>query len=161
MQGRPKAMVYIKDEGSLFDAPIDFVWKYIFGGEEHDAAHKTTRNPKFEKVSDITIIYASERYLRGKWSPDRMRISMFPPISVVTEWLEGVLAGSKLTYVYSPQGNKTRIDVYGEFVSKTLSPEDVEAAAREFLETEYNADAPSIRAAFQKVRETGRHSKSG
>jgi hypothetical protein len=139
-------MVYVKDEGSVFDAPIDLVWQYIFGGEDHDSAHKTTRNPKFEKVSDITIIYASERYLRGKWAPDRMRISMFPPISVVTEWLEGVLAGSKLVYVYSPQGNKTRIDVYGEFTSTTLPPGEVEAAAREFLQTEFDADAPAVRA---------------
>jgi hypothetical protein len=139
-------MVYVKDEGSVFDAPIDVVWKYIFGGEVHDSAHKTTRNPKFEKVSDITIIYGSERYLRGRWAPDRLRISMFPPISVVTEWLEGVLAGSKLVYVYSPQGNKTRIDVYGEFTSKTLPPGEVEAAAREFLEAEFDADAPAIRA---------------
>lgn len=145
-------MVYLKDEGSVFDAPIDFGWKYIFGGEAHDSAHTTTRNPKFEKVSDVTIIYASERQLRGKWAPDRMRISMFPPVSVVTEWLEGALAGSKLVYVYSPAGEKTRIDVYGEFTSKTLPPEEVEAAAHEFLETEYSADAPVIRTEYLKVK---------
>ena len=91
-------MVYLKDDGSAFDAPIDFVWSYIFGGEGHDSSHKTTRNSKFGKVSDITILYGSERLLRGKWAPDQLRISMFPPISVVTEWLEGVLAGSKLVY---------------------------------------------------------------
>ncbi len=43
-----------------------------------------------------------------------------PPVSTVTEWLEGPLAGSKFVYVYSPQGNKAQIDVYGEFTSKTL-----------------------------------------
>ncbi len=145
-------MVFLKDEGSTFDAPIDMVWKYIFGGEGHDAAHKTTRKPTFEKVSDITIIYGSERLLRGKWAPDRMRISMFPPVAVVTEWLEGVLAGSKLIYVYSPQGEKTRIDVYGEFTSQTLGPEEVEAAAREFLQSEYDADAPAIRQQAAKRR---------
>jgi hypothetical protein len=145
-------MVYLKDEGSEFDAPIDFVWKYIFGGEGHDAAHKTTRNPKFKKVSDITIEYASDRLLRGKWAPDRMRISMFPPISVVTEWLEGVLAGSKLVYVYRPNGEKTRIDVYGEFDSKTLPPGEVEAAAREFLQSEFDADAAAIKVEFQKTK---------
>jgi hypothetical protein len=138
-------MVWIEDKGSTFDAPIDFVWKYIFGGDGHDSSHKTTRQSKFGKVSDITITYGSERYLRGKWGPDLMRISMFPPVSVVTEWLEGVLAGSKLTYVYTPQGEKTRIDVYGEFTSPTLSASDVEAAAREFLDTEFEADAPVIR----------------
>ena len=113
-------MVYLKDEGSEFEAPIDFVWKYIFGGLNHDSSHKTTRNPKFKKVSDITIEYGSERHLRGKWAPDRLRISMVPPVTVVTEWLEGALEGSKFVYVYSPRGNKTRIDVYGEFTSKTL-----------------------------------------
>jgi hypothetical protein len=143
-------MVYLKDEGSVFDAPIDFVWKYIFGGENHDSAHKTTRNPKFGKVSEITILYGSERYLRGKWAPDQLRISMFPPVTVVTEWLKGALAGSKLVYLYSPEGEKTRIDVYGEFTSNTLPPQEVEAAAREFLENEFAADAPAIRDAYLK-----------
>jgi hypothetical protein len=149
-------MVYLEDLGSEFEAPIDFVWKYIFGGDAHDGAHTTTRNSKISKVSDITIDYASERLLRGKWAPDRMRISMFPPVSVVTEWLEGVLAGSKLVYVYSPHGNKTRIDVYGEFRSKTLPAAEVEAAAREFLESEFAADAPVIKAEFQKTKGASR-----
>lgn len=147
-------MVYLKDEGSEFDAPIDFVWKYIFGGSAHDGAHTTTRNPKFKKVSDITIEYGSERLLRGKWAPDRMRITMVEPISVTTEWLEGVLAGSKMVYLYSPHGERTRVDVYGEFTSPTLPPEEVEAAAREFLEAEFAADAPMIRAEYRKSRAT-------
>jgi hypothetical protein len=138
-------MVFLRDEGSVFDAPIEVVWEYMTG-ETHDAAHTTTRNPTFEKVSDLTIIYGSERYLRGKWAPDKLRISMFPPVAVVTEWLEGVLAGSKFVYLYSPHRHRTRIDVYGEFNSKTLPPDEVEAAAREFLDTEYAADAPAVRA---------------
>jgi hypothetical protein len=147
-------MVFVKDEGSVFDAPIDVVWQYIFGGEGHDSAHKTTRNPKFGKVSDITILYGSERFLRGKWAPDRMRITMVPPISVVTEWLEGQLEGSKMVYVYSPEGNKTRIDVYGEFTSKTLPKDEVEAAAREFLEMEFAADAPAVREFAKKAKQS-------
>ncbi len=145
-------MVYLKDEGSEFEAPIDFVWKYIFGGEAHDGAHKTTRKPKFKQVSDITIEYGSERLLRGKWAPDLMRITMVPPVSVTTEWLEGVLAGSKFVYVYKPKGARTAIDVYGEFTSKTLAPEEVEAAAREFLESEFRDDAPVVKAQYEKSK---------
>lgn len=145
-------MVYLKDEGSEFDAPVDLVWKYIFGGSAHDSAHKTARNPKFKKVSDITIEYGSERLVRGKRAPDRMRTTMVQPISVTTEWLEGVLAGSKRVYLYSPHGERTRIDVYGEFTSPTLPPEEVDAAARESLETEFAADAPMIRAENRKSR---------
>ena len=144
-------MVYLKDEESEFDAPMDFVWKYVLGGDAHDSAHTTTRNSKFKKVSEITFEYASERLLRGTWSPDRMRITMLSPVAVATEWLEGALAGSTFVYVYSPRGNKTGISVYGEFSSKTLSPSEVEATAHEFLDTEFRDDAPVIRAEYQKV----------
>ena len=149
-------MVFVKDEGSEFDAPIDFVWKYIFGGGAHDSAHKTTRNPTFKEVSDITIEYGSERFLRGKWAPDRLRITMVQPISVTTEWLDGVLAGSKFVYLYTPKGEKTRIDVYGEFTSKTLPPDEVEAAAREFLEMEFRDDAPAVKASYEKEKSSRR-----
>ena len=149
-------MVWIEDKGSTFDAPIDFVWEYIFGGAGHDAAHTTTRKPKFGKVSEVTILYSSERLLRGKWTPDQMRISMFPPVSVVTEWTKGVLAGSKLVYLYTPRGEKTAIDVYGEFTSPTLAPAEVEAAAREFLDHEFRDDAPVVRAEYEKSKKPGR-----
>ena len=149
-------MVWIEDTGSTFDAPIDFVWEYIFGGAGHDAAHTTTRNPKFAKVSDVTILYTSERWLRGTWAADQLRISMFPPVSVVTEWTKGVLAGSKFVYLYTAQGRRTGIDVYGEFTSKQLSRKQVTAAAREFLDSEFAADAPAIRASYRAARKARR-----
>jgi hypothetical protein len=149
-------MVYVKDEGSTFDAPIDYVWKYIQEDKAHDAAHKTSRNPKFEKVSEITFLYSSERLLRGNWAPDRMRISMFPPVSVAIEFLDGVLAGSKLVYVYTPRGEKTGIDAYGEFHSKTLPPAELDTVAREFLDTEFRDDAPVIRAGYSELKGTAK-----
>jgi len=145
-------LVYLKDEGSTFDAPIEFVWKYLFGGDAHDAAHHTTRQPSFQKVSEITFEYASERLLRGQWKPDRMRISMFPPLSVVSEWLEGVLEGSKMAYLYAPLGERTRIDVYGEFTSTTLDSTEIEATVREFLDSEFRDDEAVIRREWAKSK---------
>jgi hypothetical protein len=145
-------MVFVRDEGATFDAPIEDVWEYIFSGEAHDANHKTTKNPKFGKVSDITILYGADRNFRGKWAPHQLRITMVPPVTVVTEWLDGVLAGSKVTFLYSPQGAKTRIDAYGEFTSKTLAPAEVEAAAREWLSGEFDEDAPAVREFSRKKR---------
>jgi hypothetical protein len=139
-------MVFVRDEGSRFDAPIGVVWEYIFGGGAHDEQHKLTRNGKLEKVSDVTILYTAERKFRGHWGPDRMRISMFPPVSVVTEWLAGPLEGSTVLYLYSPEGPKTRVDVYGEFTSKTLPASDVETAAREWLDSEFADDSAAVRA---------------
>ncbi len=138
-------MVFVADEGSRFNSPIGLLWKYLFRSEAHDASPTTTRRPTLEKISDVTPLYGSERLLRGRWAPDRLRLSMFPPIPIVTEWLEGVLAGSKFVYVCAPEGPRTRINVHGEFTSTTLSPKEVEEAAREFLDTEFRDDAPAVR----------------
>jgi hypothetical protein len=143
-------MVFVRDEGAEFDAPVSKVWEYIFSGEAHDASHKSTKNPKFKEVSDITFLYSADRNFRGKWAPHQLRITMVPPVSVTTEWLDGVLKGSKVTYLYSPKGDRTRVDAYGEFTSDTLKPDEVEAAAREWLAAEFNEDEPAVRAFARK-----------
>jgi hypothetical protein len=138
-------MVYIKDEGGTFDAPLDTVWKYIFGGGEHDKVHTTTRKGKFKSVSDCTFLYIAERNHKGKWIPEVMRISFFPPVAMVQEWVKGPYAGSKWVYLYSPQGKKTGIDVYGEFKSKTLSDAKLRTVVAKFLASEFKDDAPAVR----------------
>lgn len=137
--------VFIEDRGSLFDAPLDIVWQYLFSGEEHDRVHKSTRNPSFKPLSKTSFIYSSERNMGGDWIRESLRLSVFPPLGIATEMLEGPFAGSKMFYLYSPRGNKTQIDVFGEFSSKTIGPQDLEQTVRKFLETEFSEDSPAIR----------------
>ena len=137
-------MVYIEDTGSSFRAPIDVVWKYIFGGGDHDKAHTSTRSAEFKKVSDCTILYIAERKYGAAWKRETMRISFFPPIAMVQELLDGPLAGSKWTYVYSPQGKKTGINVYGEFTSKSIPKSRLKKVALAFLANEFAEDAPAV-----------------
>lgn len=139
-------MVFVRDEGSRFDAPIDVVWKYLMGAESHDAAHRSTRNGKFEPISDTSFRYSSERHVGDAWLPEAMRITALPPVGITTEFLEGRFAGSKMLYVYSPHGDRTGIDVFGDFHSPTLSDGDLEAAVRGFLDSEFAEDAPAVRA---------------
>jgi hypothetical protein len=139
-------MVHIRDEGSLFDAPIAVVWKYAMGGPAHDGAHKTTRKPGFKPLSKTSLIYSSERKLNGRWAKEQIQITIFHPLGFAFEWIEGVLKGSKMFYVYSSKGKKTQIDVYGEFSSPTLSPAKLKRTVARFLDNEFNEDAPVIRA---------------
>lgn len=143
-------MVRIRDEGSLFDAPFDVVWKYAMGGEEHDRAHKTTRNPGFKPLTKTSFIYSSERKLNGRWTKEQIQITVFHPLGFAFEWLEGPFRGSKMFYVYSPKGKKTQIDVYGEFASRTLPPKKLKQTVMRFLENEYNEDVPGVRALASK-----------
>jgi len=107
---------------------------------------KTTRKPNFEEVSDLPLSYGSERRRRGKRAPAQLRISMVPPVPIVAERIEGGPAGSNFLNVGPPQDGLTRLDVQGEFTSRTLPADEVEGAAREFLDSEYRGDAAAIRA---------------
>ena len=55
-------MVYLIDEGSVFDAPIEKIWKYL--------PYENHRHPSFKnvgrEVSGNVVIKSSERTFMGK-----------------------------------------------------------------------------------------------
>jgi hypothetical protein len=139
-------MVHIRDEGSYVEGSIQTVWRYLNSGEPHAQAHRTVRNRQVKPVGDNTMIATMERNWRGTWVRVVNRLTVLPPLGTLVEVLEGPFAGSKSFTVYTPEGNRTRIDVYGEFESPTLPPAEVEKAALEWMEESFNEDAPAIKA---------------
>lgn len=143
-------MAHIKDQGSHFDAPIDVVWKYLQDGEDHSASHQTTRNQQMKPISETSFHLSMERNVNGQWVKEADRITIYPPLAMAIEVLEGPLAGSTMVNVYTPKGNKTGIDVFGEFTSKTIPGNQLERAVLASLEQAFNEDAPAIAALAQK-----------
>ncbi len=138
-------MVYLADEGSVFDAPLEVVWEYLTEGSAHDKVHRSTRNGRFEPLTHSSFVYRAERNLDGRWVEEAMRITVFQPVAIGTVFLEGPFEGSKMVYVYRPRGHCTGIDVFGDFRSPILEAEALERAVRRMLETEFEEDGPAIR----------------
>ena len=138
-------MVYVQDEGSRFDAPLEVVWEYLSAGEAHDRAHRSTRNPKFEPISHSSFTYSAERHVGDDWIPETTRFTVLQPLGIAAEMLDGLLAGSKMVYVYKPKGRQTEIDVYGDFHSKMVPPAVLERTVLQFLASEYEEDEPALR----------------
>ncbi len=139
-------MVHVRDEGATFEAPVDVVWQYLDSGPTHGAAHKLIRNRTAQPAGENAILATMERNWNGEWVKVVSRMTRLPPLGLVQEFLEGPFAGSKAVLVYSPQGQKTRVDVYGEFTSPTIPPNDVEKAALKWLAQSYDEDAPAVKA---------------
>ena len=139
-------MVHVRDEGSTFDAPVNVVWEYLNSGPPHAAAHKLIRNRTQQPAGENAIMATMERNWEGQWVKVVSRMTRLAPLGVAQEFLEGPFAGSKAVLVYSPQGKKTRVDVYGEFVSPTIPEKDVEKAALKWLAQSYDEDVPAVRA---------------
>lgn len=139
-------MVHIKDEGSHFDAPIETVWQYLQDGQAHGSAHRETRNHQMKPISENTILLSMEQNMNGQWVKVANRITNYPPVGLAIEVVEGPLAGTKMLNVYTPKGNKTGIDVYGDFVAKQVPAAQLEPMVRANLESVFNEDATAIRA---------------
>lgn len=139
-------MVHVRDEGATFDAPVNVVWEYLNSGPTHGQAHKSIRNRTTQPAGENALIATMERNWNGEWVKVVSRMTRLPPLGLVQEFLEGPFAGSKAVLVYTPQGTKTRVDVYGEFTSPTIPAKDVEKAALRWLAESYDEDAPAVRA---------------
>jgi hypothetical protein len=142
-------MVHIRDEGSQFDAPIHVIWQYL-SGPEHGDAHKNNRHQQVKPVGENSVEVSMEQNMGGQWAKVKNRITVFPPVGVTIEVLEGPLAGSKIFNVYTPKGAKTGIDVYGEFVSAQIPAAQLEPAVRGFLASVYEEDNATLKAMAAK-----------
>jgi hypothetical protein len=142
-------MVHIRDEGSHFDAPIETVWKFL-QADDHGRSHRTTRNQQMKPLSETSFVLSMEQEMNGQWVKVANRITVFPPVGLSIEVLEGPMAGSKIINIYTPKGNRTGIDVYGDFTSSQIPAAQLEPAVRANLETVFNEDSVAIRAFASK-----------
>jgi len=139
-------MVRISDEeGSLYDAPVDVVWKYLQHPEAHGNAHHNSRNRAMKPLTDNSFIVSWEQNMNGNWVKIANKITVYPPLGMAAEALEGPLAGSKMFTVYTPRGPKTEVSVHGDMQSSMLPPAQIEPMVRAAWETAFTEDSAGIR----------------
>lgn len=135
-------MVVIVDEGSVFDAPVERVWKL---GQAHTTdgkrIHPKMLNQKYEMVDENTMLSSWEDEMQGRRVKNRLKSTAYMPLGQVFEILEGPLAGSKFFNYYTPKGpNKTAVTVVGDFKSPMLPEPQLKQAVLSFLEQAFNED---------------------
>jgi hypothetical protein len=139
-------MARINDqEGSTFDAPLDMVWRYLQNPEAHGGAHKGTRNRGMKPINETSFVVSWEQDIDGTWVKFANRITVFPPLGMVAEALEGPLTGTKMFTVYTPHGAKTEISVYADAQSPAGPAHQIEPVLRRAWETAFNEDSAGIR----------------
>jgi len=139
-------MARINDqEGSKFDAPVEVVWKYVQHPEAHGNAHKGSRNRAMKPLTDTSFVVSWEQDMGGQWVKVANRITVFPPLGMVAEAIEGPMTGSKMFTVYTPHGEKTEVSVYGDMHAVGVPPGQLEPMVRGFWEMAYNEDNAGIR----------------
>lgn len=114
-------MVFILDEGAVFDAPVDKIWKYLQSQDHRHASIKTLNR----EVSSNSVTLTSERNVLGKTVTFKVRNALYPPFGIVQEYLEGPLRGSRAFLFYIPKGDKTGVTVVGEYLMEGFDDDTV------------------------------------
>jgi hypothetical protein len=134
-------MVYIIDEGSVFDAPIDKIWKYL-QSDEHD--HPSVKTLSREMKGN-TVEITREVTVDGKPVQSKTKITMYPPFGMVQEHLEGPIAGSRAFQFYIPKGDKTGVTLVGDFISAGKDDNAVKQMMMQLLQTTFDEDNTNLK----------------
>jgi hypothetical protein len=136
-------MVFLQDEGSVFGAPVEEVWRFVGSGDHHSHAHRH-RKVRRRLLPGNSGSYSWEQDFLGRPERFTMRWSSFYPVGIAYAVLAGPLSGSKFFLYYVPRGPRTGVTVVGEFVSPTIPSEEVAAAVDRFFSTEFEQDRSAI-----------------
>ncbi|HEX5891616.1 MAG TPA: hypothetical protein VFY41_02025 [Nitrososphaeraceae archaeon] len=147
-------MVFVEDSGSVFDAQLDMVWKL---GEAHikeiNKIHPNTRNNKSEILNETTFINSWEQVDDANGQNIRMKIrgTMYYPVWIAFEILEGPFVDSKYFVYYRPIDNyKTGVTVVGDFKSNIIPEDKIKPIVLGFSERVFNEDVAYLKTMIQK-----------
>jgi hypothetical protein len=135
-------MVFILDEGSVFDASVDKIWKYLPSDAHRHGSMKLVSR---EMVDGNAVIITAERNFQGKMVRTKVKNTLYPPLGYAQEHLEGPTAGSRAFVYYTPKGNKTSITMVGDFVVSGMDEKGTRDAVMAQLQVTFDEDNANLK----------------
>ncbi len=117
-------MVFIEDREGVFDAPIDKLWKLAKAhSTEGSKIHPSAKNVTTELINEQVFINSWEEEINGQSFRIKIKGTIFYPLGVAFEAIEGPIEGSTYFIYYIPlENNKTNVVVAGDFRSQSIDP---------------------------------------
>ena len=137
-------MVYLKDEG-VFDASIDKIWRFL----QDDNANHEHQAVKFSKVLErsgkLMVVEMDGMSPDGKAFKQTAKFTFNPPKGFDMEFTSGPMTGTKHTHTYTPMGEKTKVEVVGEFKIQGLDEQATRKAVLAQLQQLFDEDNAALR----------------
>lgn len=143
-------MVFLVDDGSVFDASLDEVWRFLERPDEHTRAHRHTATSR-ERSSPSSGRYSWRQEFEGRRVRFTMEWRSYYPLGIAYEVVVGPFAGSRFFLYYTPLGDRTGVTVVGEFVSGALDGPALERSVRGFFDLEFEQDQAALRRSRERT----------
>ena len=139
-------MVHVRDDG-VFDASLEKIWKYI--GDDSPGIHEHRAIPAskvLEQKGNVVVQEMQFINADGKGTHwETWRITMDPPRGYYVEAIAGPTKGTKFSQKYTAMGNKTRVDVEGDWVVPGVDAATVKKMALAFLSEAFDEDNAALK----------------
>jgi hypothetical protein len=139
-------MVHIKDDG-VFDESIDKIWKFLQDERPGVHNHRSIVGAKTLEEKGGAVVQETE-FLNpdGKTTrKENWRFVFNPPKGFEMESLSGITKGTRYSHRYTPMGNKTRVEVEGDFKMQGMDDASTKKAALGFLSEVFEEDRVNLR----------------
>jgi hypothetical protein len=141
---RVPSVVHFRQEGTIYDVPIELLWEFMVW-EGHGPAHeKTLRNMTVLEEIPHGIRYTCETLRGGEWRKIAGRVLDFPPLVRVVEETDGLYKGTQMVFLYTPVRKRTRLDIIARFVSGVLDPKALERHMVDSIDLAGREDEPYL-----------------
>jgi hypothetical protein len=138
-------MTQVKDDG-VFEAPLDKIWKFLQDSTPGIHNHKSIRAMKTINQQGSSITQEIE-FLNPDGKTTRKETWRFvynPPHGFEMESLAGMSKGTKYSHRYTAMGNRTRVEVEGDFHLQGMDDAATRQAALGFLSEVFEEDRASL-----------------
>jgi hypothetical protein len=137
------AMVHLKDEG-VFDEPVDKIWRFLQANEDHE--HKSIKMSKVLEQNDKGMtVQAEMKGPDGAMRMETLKMTFNPPKGFTIETVTGVMKGTKHTHTYTAMGNKTKVEVEGDFYGEGMDEKAIRAAALAMFAEVFEEDRAALK----------------
>ncbi len=137
-------MVFIKDDGSEFKAPLQKVWALAQSEGVHK--HSSQIDPQRSMDAGRVILSFGSKMPDGSLSKNTVRITPLPPLGMTIEYTDGPMTGTTLMQYYTPKGDKTGVTVIGDAKSTMPIPDDqLKSNVLKGLEVAFHEDEENLK----------------
>jgi alkyl hydroperoxide reductase subunit AhpC len=143
--GMPSPAVHYKKEGiALFDAPVDKVFQYMSAGGH---PHQAFKSHRLTGVNGNVVTVEAEIYNPdGSTFCTTITHQLNRPTSIITTMAGGAFSGARFTHSYTSLGDKTKVDLSGEFPAfPGMSEADELAMIDGFFSMVFGEDTETIK----------------
>ena len=136
-------MAHIRDDG-VFDAPLQTIWECLQSPQDHTHGAFAVSKVLDQKGNALVMEVNVRDPPSGTSRMETVRRMMDPPRGFDVVYLEGPSKGTRHRHTYTPLGDKTRVEVEGDFRMHGRDDSEIRKSVLAYFDEVFHEDNAAL-----------------